>query len=201
MLTQSDMRWWQSPEELAAKKKSGERIPMNEPMAAGQHYEVANLGYVGYVLGLTPEPDGYLYYDEERLPIMGASPDGWLNQSETLEPAEFEPTIMVTDTWTRQRSGRGAVEFLRALVAEHISVPTEMKHVRSRSRPTWNKPTPPSYYENQVRHQLAVLDEPVGLLIARCDAYEIYVHVIEREEGYERLLVEACDRFAAEHLA
>lgn len=191
MLGPSDLRWWLDPDALAARILGDEPVPRNERMEAGSFFETANLGWFGYVVGRAPEPDGYLTLDPSR-PHVGASLDGRLGPKTDAPTLPFDPSLVVRDAWGRSYYGRDAVRVIDDLPATTL---VEMKHGPSKSRPQYKGDEPPPYYACQVRHQMMVVGEEVGLLVARIDAYELWVHVIERDPGYETLLDEACREF------
>lgn len=200
MMDSKSLRWWLDPESLAARMRGEEPAPRNERMDAGQHFEIPNMGWLSYVTGAAVEPDGYLAVDTDR-PYIGASVDGWYHPERDPARAHgaygYEASILVTDEWGRQYRGDAAVSRLMELPDR---TPLEMKHVRSKSRPYWNKTKPPEHYEWQVRHQLMVHDADVGLLVCRVDAYELYCHIIERDAGLESQLEAACKSFVEKYL-
>lgn len=192
--------WALSEEQLAEKKRSNEAEPATARMSAGTWWEGPIIRYVGDVLGLSTIPSSALYASVEH-PFMGATPDAQVCDL-------VEPDYGLSDWLTvvhdfEVRRGADAVEYVRdLLLMGDGKALLEVKNQESKRRPMWNKEAgAPPHYENQVRHQLAVLDDySVGLLAAKVDANELYVHIIERDSSYEELLIDTCRAFSEKYL-
>lgn len=198
MLGPDELRWWEDEDSLAASiTGDGSTVRRTIKMEAGTHFEIANLGWLGVCAGRAVEPDGWLTVDLRR-PWLGASVDARLGpRTERLLPEGVEPALIVRDSWGCQHTGHAAVEVINTLPSDTL---VETKHTESRNRSQFTKPLPPVYYDCQVRHQLTVTQAPVGLLVARVDAYELHCHVIERDAAWEARLDERCRRFWEEQI-
>lgn len=198
MLTPEELPWHEDDETLAARilgRTPGP--PRSIKMEAGTHFETANLGWFGACIGRLVEPDGWLTVDPDR-PWLGASIDARLRDRSFLGAAvESEPALVVHDTWGRQHVGHDAVQYLLDVPAGAV---VETKHVESRNRSRFAKADPPAYYGTQLRHQMAVVGERHGLLVARVDAYELWVHHLVADPAWEARLDERCRAFWEKHI-
>lgn len=190
-----DLRWGKTPEELAHAIAFPTPYPPRAMMAAGTHFEDANLAWFGFLTGLDVIGDGDLWVRTD-IPFMGASPDGRaiVGERETLG---FDPPIVIHDAWGRMHEGEEAVELVRAIEGP---INIEAKQSRSKDRSKWRKEQPPAYYENQTQHQMHVLEMDTTILFAKVDAFEVWGYIIERNEGYGGFLETACKEFQEKYL-
>lgn len=193
--------WAMTEEQMADRKRSGATIPSTPLLAAGRWWEGSIIRYVSDICGLDIQDSSALYISDQH-PFMGATPDGLLEggmREPAWDLAEWLTVIHDFETY----KGPAAVTFLREVFELNGSrAILEVKNQESKRRSKWNKEAGgPDYYENQVKHQLAVLDDfPIGLLAAKVDANELYIHVIDTDRGYQELLIETCRDFAQKYL-
>lgn len=197
MLGPDELPWHMPPERLAETIRTGVGPPRTVKMEAGTHFEAANLGWFGACAGRAVEPDGWLTVDTSR-PWLGASLDARLGPPVCAEGfGAPEPALVVHDSWGRQYVGRDAQMFIRSLPDDTV---VEAKSVESKNRSRYTKPSPPVHYECQVRHQMCVVGAAHGLLVTRVDAYELWVHHLERDLAWEARLAAEAYRFWRAHL-
>lgn len=84
--------------------------------------------------------------------------------------------------------------FLKAKRLGHKAV-VDVKCVASKGRSKWNKPEhPPEEYYGQLQAQMLVTGYPVGFLVAKVDAAELYAYAIEADEYYQSMIVQEVTR-------
>lgn len=158
------------------------------------------MDYLSAVAGLEIQPSTGLYVSD-TYPFMGATPDGFV-----LGPGASIRGLrdwLVVQYQFEIKRGEEAFQVLHDVLSQagYRSL-VEAKNQESKRRSKWNKEAGgPAYYENQAQHQLVVLDDyPLNLLVAKVDANELYVHVVEADEMYGELLADTCRAFAEKYL-
>ena len=179
---------YQTWDELLERKATGDRFEPNAAMWMGTMREAGNITIFGRCAGVQPSfaYDGVLLRSTAH-PWAGATLD-----SVVVGPSELPRDDIPEELW---------VDLPGA--AREPGTVLEAKNVRSKSRSLWKKKvhTPKSrlfHYWAQVQFQLLVTGRPVGVLFAVVDACELYHHVVERNEKYQALLLEAGPRFVSE---
>lgn len=200
LLQASPAYFRKTPEQLAAHKAAGTPIPPNAKMRYGSLLEKHILDAMGHILGWQVRHDHHLYASAQH-PYMGASPDGWLTGTPVEQYPELTQTLCVVDGVDVLYEEEGLERLEDVIQEADWNVGLEAKAQPSKSRSKWNKGMgTPKHYACQAIHQNVVLGWQVCLLCAKVDAFEMFVHVIRRNEPYEQLLVEACGRFAQTYL-
>lgn len=192
--------WALSEEELAERKLKAEEFQSSPAMAAGSYWEPAILEYLSAVTGLGITPNAALYRHDDY-PFVGATPDGY---ADLVVPGDRVPELVAYLTVVSHfevLQGEEALSSLYASMAESSETLVEVKNQESKRRSKWYKEEgPPEHYVAQVQHQLAVMGADLGLLVAKVDANELYVHVIESDPLYHELLFETCAEFFDKYL-
>lgn len=201
LMGKADKSWAKSEDGLAQEKRGSGPLVPSPLLSAGQFWEGPILDYLAAVAGLEIRPSSGLYVSD-RYPYMGATPDGFV-----LGPGASVRGLrdwLVLQHQFEILRGEEAFQRLHDVLSQvgYRSL-VEAKNQESKRRSRWNKEAGgPPHYENQAQHQLAVLDDyKVNLLVAKVDANELYVHVVESDELYVELLADTCRVFAEKYLA
>jgi hypothetical protein len=195
-----DGSWRKSEEDLAKEKRGSGHLPSSPLLEAGKFWEEPILRYLALTAGLEVQGSPGLYVSDQY-PYMGATPDAFVTGSGRRIPA-LAGWLVVQYQFEILRQEE-AVTALHDVLSQHgYRALVEAKNQESKRRSKWNKEAGgPPYYENQAQHQLAVLDDyQINLLVAKVDANELYVHVVESDELYVELLADTCRVFAEKYL-
>lgn len=211
ILGQTPKYWAMDEEQLAERKLSGEEFKPNAVMCAGTFWEPFIADYIHRATGIFVQPSSALYQHEEHS-FLGATPDGYavLDAVPGAEPRvhELVSYLTVVHNFEVYRGEEALEKLYEALVGQKNTQDglgyqglVEIKNQESKRRSKWYKEEgPPHHYYCQVQHQLCVMGAEVGLLVAKVDANELYVHVVEADPLMHELLVDSCRDFCQQYL-
>lgn len=185
MVTASDVaailgasRWKDRSAVVAEKLGRGTPFVDRLAMYFGRIGEAHVLQALHELTGLKVEANNKLLVNPD-VPGLGATPDAIATMGFT-EPDVYlcRPQEIFHSTY--------------ATYAKHCrlgsTAAVDVKIVASKSRSIWKKELAPESYYIQVQSQMLVIGAPVGLLVAKVDAHEIYGYCFEADEFLHGLI-------------
>lgn len=193
--------WRRHPEQLYDQKQFG--IDVTAKMRAGQFWEDGIIAWFCELTGYAATPASALL-GNTQFPGLGATPDGTLNfiqDPKRIKKAINSPTVELLKVVGDEHvfEGKDALAYLTHLLDEEGfgGTPLEVKNQESKSRHKWNRvdSTKVAHYVTQVNHQMLVMERKVGLLAARVDANELYIHVVPADVVHQTEIVKAAKEY------
>ena len=195
-------RWRKSPDELHDSKMFS-NVEVTAKMRAGQFWENSILEWFSELTGIAATGASALLANTQ-FPGLGATPDGTLNfiqDPKAIQRAMKAPTISLLRVVGAEMvfEGPDALAYLvQVLDNEGFGgTPLEVKNQESKNRYKWNREDSSKvvHYVTQVNHQTLVMEQKLGLLAARVDANELYIHCVPADKEHQQEIIDETRRY------